>query len=47
MKLQDLAYKLATKHGYKYTRTTEFLILSYSDRLKIGSLITFILEMER
>ena len=46
MKLQNLAYKLATKHGYKYTRTTEFMILSYSDRIKIGALIMFILEQE-
>jgi hypothetical protein len=46
MQLQNLAYKLATKHGYKYTRTTEFMILSYSDRIKIGALIMFILEQE-
>ena len=46
MKLQNLAYKLATKHGYKYSRTTEFIILSYSDRIKIGALIMFILEQE-
>ncbi len=46
MKLQTLAYKLATKHGYKYSRTTEFMILSYSDKIKIGGLIMFILEQE-
>jgi hypothetical protein len=46
MKLQDLAYKLAAEHGYKYTRTNEFTILSYSDRIKIGCLIMFILEQE-
>jgi hypothetical protein len=47
MQLQTLAYKLATKHGYKYTRTTEFMILSYSDQLKLSNLIRFILEQER
>ena len=47
MKLQQLAQKLASKHGYKYTRTTEYIMLSYSDKLKIGNYITFILEMER
>ena len=47
MKLQKLAIKLAKKHGYKYTRTTEYVMLSYSDKLKIGNYITFILEMER
>lgn len=47
MNLQNLAYKLATKHGYKYTRTTEYTILSYSDKIKISNLIRFILEQER
>lgn len=47
MKLQELALKLARKHGYKYTRTSEYILLSYSDKLKIGSYIMFILEQER
>jgi len=46
MNLQNLAYELAAKHGYKYTRTYEFLSLQYSDRLKLSNLITFILEQE-
>lgn len=47
MQLQNLAYKLATKHGYKYTRTYEFLSLQSSDRIKLSNLIMFILEQER
>jgi hypothetical protein len=47
MQLTNLAYKLAIKHGYKYTRTTEFMILNYSDQIKLSNLIMFILEQER
>ena len=47
MNIQKLAQKLAYKHGYKYTRATEYIMLSYSDKLKIGNYITFILEMKR
>lgn len=47
MNLQKLALKLAPKHGYKYTRCTEYLMLSYSEKLKFSNYITFILEQER
>lgn len=47
MDLTKLAYKLANKHGYKYTRTTEYTLLSYSEKLRVSNMIRFILEMER
>lgn len=47
MKLQELAFKLARAYGYKYTRTSEYTLLSYSDKLRIGNYIRFILEQER
>jgi len=47
MKLQKLAQKLASKHGYKYTRTTEYIMLSYSERLRVDCMVRFVLEMER
>lgn len=47
MQLRELAYKLATKHGYKYTRASKYIMLSYTEQLKVSCLIRFILEMER
>jgi hypothetical protein len=47
MELTKLAYKLAKQHGYKYSRASEYTLLSYSDRLKIGAYIMFLLEQER
>jgi hypothetical protein len=47
MKLQKLAQKLASKHGYKYSKDSKYIMLSYSDKIKISNYIMFILEMER
>jgi hypothetical protein len=47
MKLQELAQKLASKHGYKYTRDAKYVMLSYSERLRVDCMVRFILEMER
>jgi hypothetical protein len=47
MDLQKLAYKLANKHGYKYSRDTKYIMLSYSERLRVDCMVRFILEMER
>lgn len=47
MQLIELAYKLAAKHDYKYTRASEYIMLSYSDQLKIDNYIRFVLEQER
>lgn len=46
MNIKELAYKLALKHGYKYTRSNEYTLLSYSNQLKIGNYVRFILEQE-
>jgi hypothetical protein len=47
MKLTKLAFKLARQHGYKYSRTSEYIILSYSDKVKVSAYVTFLLEQER
>ena len=47
MKLTKLAYRLAKQHGYKYSRTTEYILLSYSDKVKLSAYITYLLEQER
>ena len=47
MNLTKLAHKLASKHGYKYSKTTEYIMLSYSDKLKISAYVMFLLEQER
>ena len=44
--LKELAYKLAKQHGYKYTRDSRFLFLTYSEKLVIGNYIRFIIETE-
>lgn len=47
MKLTKLAYRLANTHGYKYSRTTEYILLSYADKVKVSAYITYLLEQER
>ena len=44
--LKELAYKLAKQHGYKYTRDSRFLFLTYSEKLVIGNYVRFIIEQE-
>ena len=47
MKLTKLAYRLAKQYGYKYSRTSEYTLLSYSDKLKVSAYISFLIEQER
>jgi hypothetical protein len=46
MNLHNLAYMLAKEYGYTYHRTSAFRGLTYSERIEISRLITFILEQE-
>jgi hypothetical protein len=45
--LQEIAYYLAETYGYRYTRSAEYTVLDYSERLRVQNMVTFILEMER
>ena len=45
--LAKIAYRLAKVEGYKYCKTNEYISLSYSDKLKVSSYVTFLLEQER
>ena len=46
MNLQQLAYELAKEYGYTYHEASDFKSLTYFERAKLSSLITFILEQE-
>ena len=47
MRLQELAYELAAACGYGYAQSDKYIMLCYSDRLKLNMMIRFILEQER
>ena len=33
--LQEIAYYLAETYGYRYTRSAEYTVLDYSERLRV------------
>lgn len=44
---RKLAYELARKYGYKYTRDSRYLFLDSTDKLIITTYIRYIIEQER